>query len=139
VLKSVTLLDTPGILAGEKQTLNRGYDFTGVLKWFAEKADRIILVFDAHKLDISDEFKQAIEAIRAQDDKIRIILNKADMMSHQQLMRVYGALMWSLSKILGNPEVSRVYVGSFWSQPLRFAGNRELFEAEQVLLSTCKK
>ena len=66
---------------------------------------RIILVFDAHKLDISDEFKQAIEAIRAQDDKIRIILNKADMMSHQQLMRVYGALMWSLSKILGNPEV----------------------------------
>ena len=37
---------------------------------------RIILVFDAHKLDISDEFKHAIEAIRAQDDKIRIILNK---------------------------------------------------------------
>ena len=66
---------------------------------------RIILVFDAHKLDISDEFKHAIEAIRAQDDKIRIILNKADMMTHQQLMRVYGALLWSLSKILGNPEV----------------------------------
>jgi GTPase SAR1 family protein len=131
VLKSVTLLDTPGILAGEKQTMNRGYDFTGVLKWFAEKADRIILVFDAHKLDISDEFKHAIEAIRAQDDKIRIILNKADMMNHQQLMRVYGALLWSLSKILGNPEVSRVYVGSFWSQPLRYVANRELFEAEQ--------
>ena len=63
------------------------------------------MVFDAHKLDISDEFKHSIEAIRAQDDKIRIILNKADMMTHQQLMRVYGALLWSLSKILGNPEV----------------------------------
>ena len=36
-------------------------------------------MFDAHKLDISDEFKHAIEAIRAQDDKIRIILNKVDM------------------------------------------------------------
>ena len=83
-------------------------------------------------------------------------------MTHQQLMRVYGALLWSLSKILGNPEVgeyhalfvhngralapittekilidcmlqvSRVYVGSFWSQPLRYVANRELFEAEQV-------
>jgi len=132
VLKSVTILDTPGILAGEKQSLNRGYDFTNVLKWFAERADRIILLFDAHKLDISDEFKQAIEAIRQHDDKIRIILNKADMMTHQQLMRVYGALMWSLSKILGNPEVSRVYVGSFWNQPLQFAENRKLFEAEQA-------
>ena len=30
---------------------------------------------------------------------------QADMMTHQQLMRVYGALLWSLSKILGNPEV----------------------------------
>jgi len=131
VLKSVTLLDTPGVLAGEKQLVNRGYDFTGVLKWFAERADRIILLFDAHKLDISDEFKNAIQAIRKNEDKVRIILNKADMMTHQQLMRVYGALMWSLARILGNPEVCRIYVGSFWNQPLQYIGNRDLFEMEQ--------
>ena len=39
-------------------------------RWFAERADRVILLFDAHKLDISDEFKSAIEAIKNQEDKV---------------------------------------------------------------------
>ncbi|MPC59085.1 EH domain-containing protein 4 [Portunus trituberculatus] len=129
VLKGLTIVDTPGILSGEKQRVDRGYDFHSVLEWFAERVDRIILLFDAHKLDISDEFRCFLERLRGQHDKIRIVLNKADMIDHQQLMRVYGALMWSLGKILNTPEVERVYVGSFWNQPLRYDINRTLTKA----------
>ena len=32
-----------------------------VLKWFAEKVDLILLLFDAHKLDISDEMRDAVK------------------------------------------------------------------------------
>ena len=124
VLKGISIIDTPGILSGEKQRVDRGYEFTGVLEWFAERVDRIILLFDAHKLDISDEFRRSIEALKGHDDKIRIVLNKADMVDHQQLMRVYGALMWSLGKVLHTPEVTRVYIGSFWDKPLRYDTNK---------------
>lgn len=98
---------------------------------FAQRVDRIILLFDAHKLDISDEFRRCIEALQGNEDKIRIVLNKADMVDHQQLMRVYGALMWSLGKVFKTPEVARVYIGSFWDQHLHYDVNRRLFEDEQ--------
>ncbi len=40
-------------------------------------------------------------------------------------MRIYGALMWSLGKVVKSPEVLRVYIGSFWDQPLVFDDNGE--------------
>ncbi|XP_075483014.1 EH domain-containing protein 1-like [Primulina tabacum] len=134
-LEHVTLVDTPGVLSGEKQRTQRSYDFTGVISWFAAKCDLILLLFDPHKLDISDEFKRVISSLRGHDDKIRVVLNKADQVDTQQLMRVYGALMWSLGKVLNTPEVARVYIGSFDQKPVNEAAvgpvGKELFEKEQ--------
>ncbi|KAM7280845.1 hypothetical protein ACFE04_007979 [Oxalis oulophora] len=111
LLEHVTFVDTPGVLSGEKQRTQRAYDFTGVTSWFAAKCDLILLLFDPHKLDVSDEFKRVIYSLRGHDDKIRVVLNKADQVDTQQLMRIYGALMWSLGKVLNTPEVVRVYIG----------------------------
>lgn len=143
LLEHFTFVDTPGVLSGEKQRTQRSYDFTGVTSWFAAKCDLILLLFDPHKLDISDEFKRVIGSLRGHDDKIRVVLNKADQVDTQQLMRVYGALMWSLGKVLNTPEVMRVYIGSFNDKPVNEAAigplGKELFEREQDdLLSDLK-
>lgn len=129
ILKKITFIDTPGVLSGEKQRLGRQYEFPDVVAWFAERADRILLLFDAHKLDISDEFKRTIEILRPHDEKTRVVLNKADM-EVQKLIRVYGALMWALGKVYNTPEVLRVYIGSFWDQPLQYPENQSLIQAE---------
>jgi EH domain-containing protein 1 len=131
ILRNITLVDTPGILSGAKQR-SRNYDYEGVMKWFAERADLIIIMFDAHKLDISDELKRVMELMIPHSDKLRVVLNKADTVSTQQLMRVYGALMWSLGKVMNTPEVCRVYLGSFWDAPLQNIEQAELLQREEM-------
>ena len=37
LLESVTMIDSPGVLSGEKQRIARSYDFADVVQWFAER------------------------------------------------------------------------------------------------------
>ena len=131
ILEKLYFVDTPGVLSGEKQKMGRSYDFVKVTEWFAQRADLILLLFDAHKLDISDEFQATIKALKGQDDKVRVVLNKADKISSQQLYRVYGAMMWSLGKVVATPEVARVYIGSFWDGPCQNPSMEAFFKMEQ--------
>eukprot|EP01111_Echinosteliopsis_oligospora_P015488 TRINITY_DN6144_c0_g1_i1.p1 TRINITY_DN6144_c0_g1~~TRINITY_DN6144_c0_g1_i1.p1 ORF type:complete len:521 (+),score=139.57 TRINITY_DN6144_c0_g1_i1:59-1621(+) len=130
LLQKITLVDTPGVLSGEKQRLGRSYDYPAIVAWFAERAHLILLLFDAFKLDISDEFKTIMESLQGHEDKMRIILNKADAINAQQLQRVYGSLMWSLSRIFKTPEVVRVSMGSYKDQPLANDDTKKLLEAD---------
>ncbi|XP_050443770.1 EH domain-containing protein 3-like [Adelges cooleyi] len=131
LLKSISFVDTPGILSGEKQRAQREYNFYDSLNWFASRSDMIILTFDANKLDISDELKAAIDVLKVHDSKLRIILNKADTIDERSLLRVHGALMWALGKAIICPEVPRVYVGSFWDKPYKNDVNRNMFSEEE--------
>ena len=118
ILKHLTIIDTPGVLSGEKQTIGRSYNYLEVLEWFADRSDMIILLFDVQKLDISDELSSAIKSLQKHYDKIRVVLNKADTISHQNLLKVYGAMLWSLGRVISTPEVTKVFIGSFWGKPL---------------------
>lgn len=47
-------------------------------------------------------------------------------------MRVYGALNWSLGKVINTPEVPRVYIGSYWDHPYQIDDMAKLFDAEMA-------
>ncbi len=59
-----------------------------------------------HPCAASEIAVQVIGTLKGHDDKVRVVLNKADQVDMQQLMRVYGALMWSLGKVFRSPEVA---------------------------------
>jgi len=114
VLKHICFVDTPGILGVEKTRANRGYSYQQIAHWFGERADMIILFFDAHSLDINDEYRKVIHQVSSQNtNKIKIVMNKADGFTSLELLRIYGSLMWALGKVFDCPEAVVVYVGSF--------------------------
>jgi EH domain-containing protein 1 len=134
ILRDITFIDTPGVLSGSKQRIGRDYDFPSVTSWMAERADLILLAFDAHKLDISDEFQEVMEVLKPQANKVRCVLNKADQIDATNLVRVYGALLWNVGKVLQTPEVARVYISSFWDEEYRYKDHKVLFDEDKQAL-----
>jgi len=131
ILQEFTIIDTPGVLSGSKQTVGREYDFIAVCRWMAERSDLVLLMFDAHKLDPSDELKDVIDVLRPHRDKVRCVLNKADQIDAENLVRVNGALLWNVGQILRTPEAARVYISSFWDQPYQHDYHQRLFDEDK--------
>ena len=95
LLEHLSLIDTPGVLSGEKQRVQRHYDFDVVVQWFAERVDLIVLLFDPFKLDISDELTGVIRRFRGHEDKVRVVLNKsADSASVSEVFRTSSSRRW---------------------------------------------
>uniref|UniRef100_A0A671QQS6 Sarcalumenin n=1 Tax=Sinocyclocheilus anshuiensis TaxID=1608454 RepID=A0A671QQS6_9TELE len=133
LLERVNFVDTPGIIENRKQQ-ERGYPYSEVCQWFIDRADLIFLVFDPTKLDVGLELEMLFRQMKGRESQIRIILNKADSLTTQDLMRVYGALFWSMAPLINVTEPPRVYVSSFWPQDYAPDTNRDLFKREEISL-----
>eukprot|EP00906_Rhabdomonas_costata_P029195 RCo041218 len=119
LLKSVTLVDSPGILE-TAESHRRSYNYIEVMRWFADRSDLIFVMFDPTKLDAGKELRTVFQtALKGNESRIRIILNKADTVGQHELMKVHGALFWNLSNLITTSEPPRVYVSSFWDKPYR--------------------
>ncbi|KAL2086937.1 hypothetical protein ACEWY4_017996 [Coilia grayii] len=133
LLERVTFVDTPGVIENRKQQ-ERGYPYNDVCQWFIDRADLIFLVFDPTKLDVGLELEMLFRQMKGRESQIRLILNKADSLSTQDLMRVYGALFWSMAPLINVTEPPRVYVSSFWGQDYAVETSHDLFRREEVSL-----
>ncbi|MHC4606679.1 MAG: dynamin family protein, partial [Planctomycetota bacterium] len=97
LLREVTLVDSPGMIDAAKEESGRGYDFAGAIRWFAERADMVLVFFDPDKPGTTGETLQVFtESLRGIDHKLRIVMNKMDQFrSLPDFARAYGALCWN--------------------------------------------
>ena len=98
-------------LSRDRRTGDRGYDFEAVTRWFAKRADVILLFFDPDKPGTTGETLACLtSSLAGLDHKTHILLNKADQFTKMHdFARSYGSLCWNLSKVIGRKDLPRIY------------------------------
>ena len=91
--------------------MDRGYDFQGVVRWFAERADVVLLFFDPDKPGTTGEtLSILLHSLGGMDHKLLIVLNKADQFKKiHDFARAYGSLCWNLSKVIPRKDLPRIF------------------------------
>lgn len=98
-------------IVGQADLSDRGYDFRKVSRWFAERADVILLFFDPDKPGTTGETLSILtSSLLGMDHKLHIILNKVDQFKKiHDFARAYGSLCWNLSKVIPRKDLPRIY------------------------------
>jgi len=115
IVDSPGMIDSPRVRSASgaemQAVMDRGYDFEGVCKWFAQRADVILLFFDPDKPGTTGETLQVLtNSLAGMDHKLLIILNKADQFNKMSdFARAYGSLCWNLSKVIQRKDLPRIY------------------------------
>ncbi|MEM6906339.1 MAG: dynamin family protein, partial [Pseudomonadota bacterium] len=79
LLRNITLIDSPGMIDEAKAESGRGFDFPGVVRWFAERADLVLVFFDPDKPGTTGETLQVFNtSLNGIDHKLMIVMNKMD-------------------------------------------------------------
>merc|ERR1711992_267834 len=139
-LQKATFAEIPGVLeTGSKRKVDRLYPFNDACQWFIDHADLIILVYDYAKLDIGPETEALLDQLKGRESQVRIVLNKADEITAEELLKIQGNLVWNVSPLMASMEPPTLYAGSFWSRPYKAGAPKRLLKAqEQALLKDVK-
>eukprot|EP00600_Ochromonadales_sp_CCMP1393_P000817 CAMPEP_0174983848 /NCGR_PEP_ID=MMETSP0004_2-20121128/17382_1 /TAXON_ID=420556 /ORGANISM="Ochromonas sp., Strain CCMP1393" /LENGTH=514 /DNA_ID=CAMNT_0016236167 /DNA_START=214 /DNA_END=1758 /DNA_ORIENTATION=+ len=121
-VRNFMVVDSPGMIDSpmvrdsatgvtKYAVMDRGYDFEGVCRWYAERADVILLFFDPDKPGTTGETLSILtNSLVGLDHKLHIILNKADQFRKiHDFARAYGSLCWNLSKVIQRKDLPMIY------------------------------
>ncbi|XP_063548895.1 sarcalumenin [Cydia strobilella] len=130
ILEKVNIVEIPGILEVRKQ-VSRVFPFNDACQWFIDRADIIFLVYDPSKLDVGPETEAILDQLKGRESQTRIVLNKADTVKPEELMRVQSALIWNISPLMSSAQPPVMYTVSLWSMPFEAGAPVRLLQAQE--------
>jgi len=132
LLERATFAEIPGLLETGSKVADREYPFHDACQWFIDHADLILLVYDYAKLDVGAEAEALLDQLKGRMARVRIVLNKADEISAEEMMKIQGNLVWNISPLMASgAEPPAVYAGSFWSRPYKAGAPKRLLAAQE--------
>lgn len=137
------IVDTPGMIDMPiKSALmagGRGYNFIEVVRWFAKRADLILLLFDPDRPGTTGESLDVLtRSLAGLDHKFVIILNKVDQLdSSVDFARAYGTLGWALSKVIPRKDIPLIY--TMFNEGAENDGHHPVREHKQLPLEAFRK
>lgn len=129
----VNIVEIPGILEVRKQ-VSRVFPFNDACQWFIDRADIIFLVYDPSKLDVGPETEAILDQLKGREYQTRILLNKADTVHPEELLRVQGALIWNISPLMSSAQPPVMYTVSLWSNVFEENTPVRLLQAQERAL-----
>ncbi|XP_055542068.1 probable serine/threonine-protein kinase kinX isoform X3 [Wyeomyia smithii] len=130
LLERVNIVEIPGILEVRKQ-VSQYFPFNDACQWFIDRADIIFLVYDPSKLDVGPETEAILDQLKGRECQTRILLNKADQVKPEELLRVQGALIWNISPLMSSAQPPVMYTVSLWSNPFETGAPIRLLQAQE--------
>ena len=111
LLKSVTLIDSPGMIDTAEQTVSRSYDFEGIVRFLAGLCDMVFFMLDPDKPGTTGEtvtvFSKCLGGMEA---KLMVLFNKCDTASSlYDFARVYGNVCWNLARVLQTKDLPKIW------------------------------
>lgn len=119
-INDLMIVDSPGMIDCRKPSgdgsyentgIDRGYDFEEVCRWFAVRADLILLFFDPDKPGTVSESLTILERVLSKmDQKLMIVFNKADQFSSvHDFAHAFGSLGWNISRAIPGKRLPKIY------------------------------
>ena len=111
LLKSVTLVDSPGMIDSAEHTVNRSYDFEGVVSFLAKLCDMVFFLFDPDKPGTTGETVNVFsKCLAGMESKLHVLLNKCDAFtSPYDFARTYGNVCWNLARVLQTKDLPKIW------------------------------